>query len=408
MAPGRLFPYSVHYSLYVLRELQVRKSGNFKLIIIIVVLASVAFVVRYFINQEKTKHLIQESKERLELATVASELVALWRSGDPTMMAPFCRDMFDVEIQYHDQYFRCNPDYMKCLLSQKPKFGEVEASWLRVLPAKASRQWSLVLKLELNKNIETLILGDSCSQVELPKRRYSYKKNKKEDVLWDNFDQDIFIDKYPVNWRDVKEWTSTQNLKLDNVDLLNIKVRYLHLPAVGLKKSEMKEYCQYRGKELASLPVFEAASYHPRDKNKPRPKKVIKSPYPWSIYTKSDFLYKARKSRWKVNVEDCRKAYVKECGEIIPREQLTDDIPTWIGLHDTIGGVAEYLENPFDINKNLFLSNSELSAKSKWHELGQYAFWNGEGFSPSDFKIEMEESEIEFPLLPGFRCMVVK
>ena len=371
------------------------------------VLSSVAFVVRYFVNQEKTKHLIQDSKERLEVATTASELVALWRSGDPTMLAPFCRDMFDVEVKYHDQYFRCNPDYMKCLLLQRPKFGDVDVSWLRVLSAQASRPWGLVLKLELNKHIETLVLGDSCSQVELPKRHYSFKSND-TDIHWDNFNQDIFIDKYPVNWRDIQEWTSTQNIKLSNVDLVNIDVRYRHLPAVGLKKTEMEEYCKYRGKEIASAQVFEAATYHPRNKKILRPKKIIRTPYPWSIYTKSDFLFKARKNRWKVNLEDCRKAYIKECAEIVPREQMNDDIPTWTGLHDTIGGVAEYLKNPFDENRNLFLSNSELKASSKWHELGKYAFWSGEGFSSNDFNIESDQSEIDFPLLPGFRCMVVK
>jgi len=386
-----------------------QKSGNFKLIVIILVLSSAAFVVRYLINEEKTKHLIQESKERLELATAASELLALWRSGDPTMLAPFCRDMFDVEVSYPVQYFRCNPDYMKCLLSQRPRIGEVDVSWLKVLSASGRRDWGLVLKLEKNKQIETLVLGDNCTQVELPKRRYSFK-TKNSEVDWDNFDQSIKIDRYLANWRDIQEWTSSQNVKLENVDLLNIKVNYRHMPAVGLKKSEMKSYCSYRGKKLASLPVFEAASYHPRNRSVVRPKKIIRTPYPWSIYTKSEFLYKARKNKWKVNKEDCRKAFVEECSDILSWEQMADDIPTWAGLHDVIGGAPEYLENPYEKDRNLFVSNSTQAASSLWHQLGEYAFWNGEGFSQNDFIIEEndKDKEIEFPLLPGFRCMEIK
>tara|TARA_R110000868_G_scaffold164359_17_gene396952 strand:+ start:18534 stop:19754 length:1221 start_codon:yes stop_codon:yes gene_type:complete len=406
MAPGHLFPYSVNYSLYVRRELQVPKSGIFKLLSIITLLSLSAFVVRYFIEKEKTKHLIQDSREKLEVATAASELLALWRSGDPAMLAPFCRDLFDIEVNYSDHYLRCNPDYMKCLLSQRPKIGNIQVSWFRVVAAAPGREWGLALKLEHNKHIETLVLGDSCSQINLPKRRYSFK-SAQADIKWDNFDREISIDRFPVNWRSIIEWSSSQNVKLKHVDLQKIEVRFRHLPALGLDAQEMKSYCKYRGKRIASAQVFEAAAYHPRDAKQIRPKRVIRTPYPWSIYRKSDFLYKARKSRWKPNKADCRKAYVAGCEEVIAPEMFADPVPTWTGLVDTIGGVPEYLENRFNPNRNLFLSSSSLPASSTWHELGQYVAWNGKGFSQADYVIKSKE-EIMYPILPGFRCMEEK
>ncbi len=406
MAPGHLFPYSVNYSLYVRRELQVPKSGIFKLLSIITLLALSAFVVRYFIEQEKTKHLIQDTQEKLEIARAASELLALWRSGDPTMLAPFCRELFDIEVSYSDHYFKCNPDYMKCLLAQRPSFGNIRVSWHRVVSAAPGRDWGLALKLEHKKHIETLILGDSCSQINLPQRRYSFKA-KNSDIRWDNFDRDIWIDRTPVNWRSIQEWSRSQNIKLKNVELDKIQIKFRHLPAVGLTQKEMDLYCRYRGKRIASAHVFEAASYHPRNKNEVRPKRVVRTPYPWTIYRKSDFLYKARKSRWKPNKADCRKAYVAGCEEVIAIENANDVIPTWSGLIDTLGGVPEYLENRFEPNANLFLSSSDLPAASTWHELGKYATWNGAGFSQADFVIETKE-EISFPILPGFRCMEEK
>lgn len=380
------------------------KSGIFKLLSIIVLLLSTAFVVKYFIAKEKTKHLIQDSQEKLEVARAASELVALWRSGDPSMLAPFCRDLFDVTVSYSPHYFRCNPDYMKCLLSQRPKINEVQVSWFKIVSSQPSRDWGLVLKLERNKHIETLVLGDDCSAVELPQRRYTFKTTN-ADIKWDTFNRTIMIDRSPVSWREIQGWTDSQNIKLSNTDLQKIQVRFRHLPAVGLTKEEMKSYCKYRGKELASLPVFEAASYHPRDAKVSRPKRVIRTPYPWTIYRKSDFLYRARKNKWVVNKEDCRKAYVAECAELGGIEEFSDPVPTWTGLTDTIGGVAEAFVNPYEPETNLFLSNASMSARSLWHELGKYASWNGQGFSQNDFKITELNEEIRFPVMPGFRCM---
>src|SRR5690606_25169185 len=127
------------------------------------------------------------------------------------------------------------------------------------------------------------------------------------------------------------------------------------------------------------------------------------------IYRKSDFLYRARSGKWKVNQEDCRKAYVKECEELAPIETFADNVPTWSGIFDTIGGVAEYFENPYSEKTNLFISHANLPAASTWHELGRYAHWNGSGFAAGDYEFSKEEKEIDFqyPIRPGFRCMKI-
>lgn len=404
MAPKCMFTYSVNYSLSSDRELYVQKSGTFKLLLIAILLLGAAFTVKHFVEKSKTKQIVQESRELADIARAASELVALWRTGDPAMLAPYCRDMFDPSIVYPPHYFRCNPDYMKCLLSQRPKLGDVEVRWHRIVAAKSGREWSLSLKLTRAKHTQILTLGDSCSSIELPKRRYSFK-TKSEDIRWDNFDRDIFIDRTPVNWRDVIEWAKVQNITLLNVKTTDIDVSKRHTSAQGLNLDEMKRYCAYRGKKLASLPVFEAASYHPRDSKVIRPNRVVRTPYPWSIYRKSIFLYQARKNRWRANYEDCRKAYVAECAGIKPIEKMNDLIPTWSGLIDTIGGVPEVFSNPYDPDMNFFPSSAQMPAASPWHELGKYIAWDGLGFSPSDFNGFKDDQDINFPVMPGFRCM---
>lgn len=382
------------------------RNGIFKLITLVFVLLAAAITVKYFIDKSKTKQLVQESESALAIGRAASELLALWRSGDPAMMAPYCRELFDPTIIYSAHYMRCNPDYLKCLLSQRPKFDEVEASWLRVNPAKSGQNWSLSIRLNHKKMSQILNLEDSCSSVELPKRRYAFKTNR-GDVLWDNFDRSIFIDRSPVSWREIEEWVNTQNIKLIN-QLPTISPQMRHQPASGLVQEEMQAFCKYRGKVIASLPVFEAASYHPRDVKNIRPKRVVRSPYPWTIYRKNDFLYRARNKAWRVNREDCRKAYVAECMELGGPEKFSDPVPTWTGVTDTIGGIAEYFVNPFEPNKNFFFSNQKLPAASSWHELGRYGFWNGAGFSSSDFTLDDNINLLEFPIAVGFRCMVEK
>src|SRR5690606_26834126 len=147
--------------------------------------------------------------------------------------------------------------------------------------------------------------------------------------------------------------------------------------------------------------VFEAASYHPRDPKNIRPKRIVRTPYPWSIYSKSEFLYRARLKKWKANRDDCRKAYVAECAEFGGMEKFGDMVPTWAGVIDTIGGVSEVFVNPYEPNKNLFLSNASMKASSPWHELGKYVSWNGAGFSTGDFDLGQKPAEVNFPLMPG-------
>lgn len=373
------------------------KNGIFKLLCLVIFMSASALLVKYFVEKEKTKHFVQDSRELLNIARAASELLALWRSGDAAMLAPFCRELFDPTIRYNEHFFRCNPDYMRCLLSQRSRISDVTVEWLRVAPAEAGRPWSLNLKLTAGKHMETLILADSCSMVSLPKRRYAFKAGK-EDIRWDNFDREINLDRFPVSWRDIQEWQAVTKVKLEHVKSDEIEISKRHLPAVGLLASEMHQYCRYRGKRLASAPVFEAASYHPRDPKKTRPARVVRTPYPWTIYRKSDFLYRARTKRWKVNREDCRKAFVSECNQIGGIETFTDPVPTWAGIFDTIGGAPEYFDNPFAPQENLFVSHAQLSAASEWHELGKYAHWSGLGFSTGDFSLEA-------PIQPGFRCM---
>lgn len=370
----------------------------------LVFLSAGGFAVKYFVGLEKTKHLVRDSRNLLSMARASSELLAFWRSGDPAMLAPFCRDLFDPTIRYSDHYFRCNPDYMKCLLTQRSKFDEVEVHWHRIVPASSSRNWSLALKLTHDNHSETLILEDSCTGVELPQRRFSFNANGKE-IRWDNFDRHIYIDRYPVSFRDIQEWQEATGMKLQNLNLDELAIRQRHLAVQGLNAQEMRSYCRYRGKRLATAQIFEAASYHPRDRKKVRPSRIVKTPYPWSIYRKSDFLFKARKNRINVTHEDCRKAYVKECTQLIEPENYNDGIPTWSGVFDTIGGVPEYFENEFNPKQNFFVSNVNLPASSLWHELGKYAYWNGEGFTPGDFDLGKVDADLSFPLQPGFRCM---
>ena len=76
----------------------------------------------------------------------------------------------------------------------------------------------------------------------------------------DNFNQDIFIDKFRVTFRDIVEWKASLRLAYKIPDTFSPPDS-----AFGLTLEEMKNYCSFKGKQLLQAHIWDAATYIPQD-----------------------------------------------------------------------------------------------------------------------------------------------
>ena len=176
----------------------------------------------------------------------------------------------------------------------------------------------------------------------------------------------------------------------------------LHFPAHGLSIDEMRDFCRFHGKKLMEAAVYDSASFIP-DSGDPQKKTVPRTPYHWSRSRKDSFLEDSA----PLQKEDCSKAYVRECKDILPLEENIYGSPSWIGMFQVLGGFMEAFDNPFRPHRNLKISNHELSRDSPWHRIGRRGHWDGKGLALSNINFGRwkREAHLSVPLKITFRCM---
>lgn len=308
-------------------------------------------------------------------------------------------------------YTRCNPDYLQCFYSGKLGNTKRELSFkyegktyqaeilsytnqkiYKVLsrtlsPGTFLPSFGYEMRLrfkEFPESILTFSMENSCSDVYLPKRKYAYGEEAKSEILeWDNLDANLFVDKFLVSNRDIREWNEAASLKI------KFEPDKLAMPATRLSLEEMRNYCAFRGKRLLEAHVFDAARFLPTDMSDTEPIKVKRGPYYWTKETKMTFLHK--KDKKLLNPENCHYAYVAECERITPFDPYYAS-PTWMGVNQALGGMMEVYRNPLFPEKNLKLSSYHFALDSKNHVVGKH---------DSSEKISEENKQF------AFRCMTV-
>ncbi len=362
-------------------------------------------------NNSKAEQFVQEKAALERLIQNSSEIHRLWTEGEDSRewnsWKNECLKSKKIDTAFDESLLRCNPMLIECLaaFNKKADYQFVKQNgdklYRYVTKSNISHThlsgtgYLFTIEDNQSKKRLNLLLADNCQEVFLQNRAYAYGEEVQgkdvEDYRFDNFNQNVYIDRHLVTNAEVNDWIEfgnddfTKGLQKKSGD-------DLFLPATDLKEEQMMNYCSFRGKQLLLAHYFDAATFLPMDLNEVLPVKNSRSPYYWTK-KKSDFK------------PDCDLIYAQECPAKKPF-RLNATSPTWAGLTDAMGGVMEVFRNPIDPESNLKASSFYFNFKSQWHRLGFRAGWDGDGFELRHFDFKGFNPEITIDKFQvGFRCM---
>ncbi len=388
------------------REISLLKN----LILPVVLVQAVIYFRFYYI--ENPDRIIQKSESLQVLIEGAKKIKKIWHEGD--IRGALKSGKLDCHKEFKDfekvdsTFFRCNSKFLECVLRESFEKEIVDfPSNIYPLKLKDGHYTKVIVRssmdgpkipsygalIHLGYGGESLkiIFEDSCRETILPPRVYSYGVEN-NDWRWDNIGRLLVIDKYLVTNKDISEWKPDFSFK------------NLSYPATKLKFEEMQNFCLWKGKQLSQAHVFDAASFFPGNLRNINPKKIFKSPYPWTRIKMSSFLFSAQRyADFVFDKKYCSQIFSNECLGKAPFEDFQFSATTWLGLSGILGGPMEAMRNPVDAKENLFASSYHFPASSMNHQLGKRSYWDGLGFSWEHFTLE--EKAIGENALIGFRCM---
>lgn len=329
------------------------------------------------------------------------QVLKLWEEGDRTIKSEGLK--CDEEILFDSSvgrsYYQCQPHFWQCYWSggvtKSPAlkidiFGQTyhvraKASFKPISQYSQNSRYYEILKgpydsmnfhygmlIELSADeipgmTLPVILTDSCRDTYLPQRIYGYGQS---DFTWDNFDRQIFIDKFYVTNQQVNEWRIL-NGEFDKMKTDRVTWPY---PAL-ISHKEQNAYCQFWGKRVLEAKLFDAATMTPSDLKDPNEKRVLRPDTPWQRDMSKTFLGMSRMNPdYQLTPLDCQLAQVQGCTD----KYFTTDSVTWMGINYALGFFPESFTNRIEPKKNLKLSSKFYSPASEVHVLGKLGFWNGE------------------------------
>jgi hypothetical protein len=229
-----------------------------------------------------------------------------------------------------------------------------------------------------------IVLTDTCRDTYLPQRVYGYGQS---DFTWDNFDRQIFIDKFYVTNQQVNEWRVLSG----ELDKVKTDRRTWPHPAL-LGQNDQSAYCQFWGKRVLEAKLFDAATMTPSDLKDPEARRVLRPDTPWQRDLSKTFLGMSRiNPDYQLTPLDCQLAQVQGCSD----KYFSTDSVTWMGINYALGFYPEAFVNRIEPKKNLKLSSKFYSPASEVHVLGKLGFWKGEDDSklPVAFRCYEEVSQ---------------
>lgn len=388
-----------------------RNSDNSIIPKIIVILGTVSILgIILLFMRPRPKPLVKakrpETPEKLFTQVIEAarpQVLKLWEQGD--RFFPKGGVKCNEEIVHGNNvgrsYYQCNPHFWQCywqgdvkenpvieidLFGQtfqivaRPVFDQIQAYSTKPRFIEAFHRASPELDFNYGYKIELevrgipglsqpLIMMDTCRDTYLPQRVYGYGKND-DGILWDNFDRQIFIDKFYVSNRQVNEW---RVLKKETAKIISDRKLWPRPALLSLKEQE--DYCAYYGKRVLEAKLFDAASMSPADTKDTMPVRIPRPDTPWQRDLSKSFLGMARiNPDYQLTPLDCQLAEVEGCHE----KFYSTDSATWMGFHYSLGFYPESLVNNLEPKMNLKKSSRFFAPASTWHELGVLSSWNGE------------------------------
>lgn len=395
------------------------------LLAITVFICAVLVAVFWFFNQKSTNsqpmtdQFVQDKAALERLIQNSSEIHRIWNEGEDSrewnIVKSDCLKHFKITTPFDESLLRCNPIVLQCnqLFNSKINYRFVTPEGddssnpkvYRYLTKSNSSHLGMsapgflfTIEDKISRKHLNIFLNDQCHEIFLPNRIFAYgeeivsKPNEEiEDYRFDNFNQNIYIDRHLVMNSEINDWIDfgnpsfTKGLKKKEED-------ELFLPATQLTYSQMENFCSFKEKQVMLAHYFDAASFMPMDMDNSTPKDNKRSPYYWSK-KKTDFK------------PDCSLIYAEECAAK-KTFRLNSTSPSWAGVMDSMGGVFEAFRNPIDPESNLKASSYYFNFKSPWHKLGFRAGWDGEGFELRHFDFKgINPSTAIDKFNVGFRCM---
>jgi hypothetical protein len=334
----------------------------------------------------------QEKASISEYMEETKKVIRVWRDGD--YLGQYLSGRYSCPAipqlkEVGNTYLKCNKFFLQCFIKET-SFNLIKIDSVEVL-----KNGDVTIDVNFNAKTKKLLLKNNCHEVKLPQRWYGYGSYPKvgDDIEWNNFDRDIYVDKYQVNIHDVYIWDESRV-----PDSLREDTSKWHLPATFLLKDEMVKYCLDHGKQIMNALIFDALSFHPIDLDKPDKTPVFRSPNPWTVKYKNTFLNP--KLNLPIDKNSCAQAYVKECKKDFLYTDYLKNSVSWSGVFQILGGEMEFMRNPIEPNKNLFVSSSLFSRYSAFHSSGLRFFWDGLGHRKKNFDF----LDVDKNLPVAFRC----
>jgi hypothetical protein len=347
------------------------------------------------------------------ILSAQSQVLKLWEEGDRliTKNSLQCDDEIQFEKSTGRSYYQCQPHFWQCFWSGKTSappalkidlFGQTftvkaRAAFAPIPVYSNAPRFYQIIKgpagglnfhygvqvelevVELPGNSWPIILTDTCRDSWLPQRIYSYSthdQKKEEGLHWDNFDRNIFIDRFYVSNQQVNEW----KLLIGQEDKV-IKDRKLWPSPALLNRDEQVKYCNFWGKRVLEAKLFQAAAMPPSDFKNPLATRIIRYDTPWQRDHSKSFLGIARINQdYQLTPLDCQLAQVKGC----ENKLFTTDSVSWMGMNFPLGFFPEHLINYFQPSKNLKTSSQFIWPSAEDHQLGFWKYWKG---SQSDYPV---------------------
>jgi hypothetical protein len=372
-------------------------------------LSVVGIILLFFRSRPETQNRIQRptSPEKLFAQVILAaqpQLLKLWEEGDRAISKDGIK--CDSEISFDKRvgrsYFQCQPHFWQCYwsggvkkepslkidlfgqtfhlrakssfkpiasYSQDPRFYEI----LRGPYQGLNFHYGVLVEMTLDEVPDMtwpMVLTDTCRDTYLPERIYGYGKiEKNQNFEWDNFDRDLFIDKFYVSNQQVNDWRI-----LTNESSKVMADRKLWPAPALLNLKEQNAYCSFWGKRPMEAKLFDAATMTPTDLKDSMPDKVARPQTPWQRDIGKSFLGMARiNPDYQLTPLDCQLAQVKGCTSRL----FTTDSVTWMGMNYALGFYPESLVNTIEPSQNLKISSKFHSPDSHVHELGLYGRWGG-------------------------------
>ncbi|WP_127716471.1 hypothetical protein [Halobacteriovorax sp. HLS] len=390
------------------------KTVLFTLLFVLGVFGVILATMR-FKNHAELKSLKNEVGSIRKLERISKKLLAKWTLGandeEWKIAQKSCLDL-KIKDGVDSTYSRCNALYFNCYLKdQDYELKEYEkGKFYKIISRQTSLEsniphFAVRVSLKLSNKYYDLDFEDSCRDVYLPQKNYGYKTKKttrnKFLWTWDNMNKNIFLDKFLVSNREVNEWIETTKQDIE-------KKFPLERPASSLTKKEMKKYCEFKGKTLASAKVVEAATFYPSAGSDLPGGLLLKYDYPWTRRKKDSFLYQLSEGKEiELTKDHCERTYVRDCFELTPYVNNKTSSSSWAGIFQTLGGVFETYDNTIESQRNMRASSFYFDARNKVHRVGEKIYWDG--LANLDKNIEWGDHKPDGvsgrSLEIGFRCM---